>query len=44
MFRKLILSSLIAVGMSSCTVAALVAAPVLSASMAMAPAAVAAAR
>jgi len=31
MFRHLILSSLIAVGMSSCTVAALVAAPFASA-------------
>ena len=34
MFRNLILSSLIAVGMSSCTVAALVAAPSVSASIA----------
>ncbi len=43
MFRNLILSSLIAVGMSSYTVAALVAAPTL-ASLPSAPAAVASAR
>lgn len=36
MFRNLILSSLIAVGMSSCTVATLVAAPMLSAPAAVA--------
>jgi hypothetical protein len=43
MIRHLILSSLIAVGMSSCTVAALVAAPGVAVSMA-APATVASAR